>query len=290
MESRKFDNIARWLGATESRRTLLGAAVGALTGSLWSSFGGSVAAKCKPSGGTCDKSGDCCQGARCRHGRCRCRKGWAVCGSDKLCRNLSTDPTNCGACGQTCFTGCCFGGECQNPCGDDCCAECFAEADGPTQPPHDGTEACCPAAKVCRRNTGDPTDDLCCWPDEACLDGNCCCDGCLGTVICGGKCCPSDSCCNGKCCGAGQVCARVQPNKPRKCVPADRSCTADDDCFDGEACWGGTCCTSDRQCLAAGPNTAPVCCAVSHYCDPEIPACCLNGSNCNTGKKVRVRV
>lgn len=286
--SSAFDALTRAIAMPRSRRPLLGAGVGGAFSALLTRFAPETAAGCKKAGAKCKKNGNCCAGGRCRHGRCRCKQGWSECGQDGLCHNLSSDAINCGACGQLCLTGCCVAGVCDVPCGDDCCAQCFVEADGENGPPHSGTEFCCPASLVCTRETSDPTDDLCCWPDEVCIDGECCCDRCLGTVACGGTCCSSGSCCNGKCCAGDQVCARTKKDKPRTCVSANRGCASDGDCFAGEACWGGTCCYADRRCFTLGPNTDPVCCSVGSYCDLGSNQCCANGKSCSTSKKVRI--
>jgi hypothetical protein len=285
----------------QPRRPLPFAIAGAFT-MLLTPFTPDVAAGCKQVGKKCGKK-KCCAGARCRHRHCRCKKGWAECNDDGLCQDLSAEANHCGACDQSCATAtgdcgqcnpacaapCCVDGACRAKCGDDCCANCFVESDSVLGPPNCGTESCCPNSSICNSGTGDPGDDLCCWPDEVCLDGDCCCDGCEGTLVCGGKCCPSVSCCHGKCCSTGQVCARQQPNKPMTCVSADRSCTSSEDCFEGEECRGGACCSGDRVCFAAGPNTAPVCCALGHYCDLDLETCCAIGKICHTGKKVRIR-
>src|SRR5215204_2583176 len=220
MEASRFDALARTLAAGTPRRSLLTIAGGAFA-ALLAPFSSNAAAGCQKVGQTCVKNKACCRGARCRHGHCRCKKGWKECSQDGLCRDLASDANHCGGCAQSCASGCCAGGSCRPKCGAGCCADCFIEAVGANTVP--GTEACCAASSVCSSGTGDPADDLCCWPNEDCIGGKCCCDGCEGTVVCGGKCCPSGSCCNGKCCGAGQVCARPKANKPRKCVSGYRS-------------------------------------------------------------------
>jgi hypothetical protein len=286
MDAIRFDALARSLVVAGSRRSLLAAASGVCAAFL-ARFSDEAAAGCKKVGKKCGKK-KCCAGARCSHGRCRCKKGWSECNGDGLCLNLANDAIHCGACGQTCITGCCAGGACRTPCGGDCCADCFVESTGGIIQ-DSGTEACCAASSVCLSATGDPKKDRCCWPNEICIDNTCCCDGCEGTVLCDGKCCPSVACCNGKCCGAGQVCARPQANKPRKCVSADRSCTSDGDCFAGEECRGGTCCFGDRLCLVNGPDSDPVCCPAGEYCDLGHSKCCEIGKICSTSKKVRIR-
>lgn len=290
MESSRFDALVRSLASTSRRRTVLRLA-GLAIAPVVQDRSEAVAA-CRRVGGRCDRGSDCCQGARCRGRRCRCKPGWMVCNQDGLCRSLATDPDHCGECNEPCASGCCAGGTCRDLCEDACCAECFAEATGVTDPPKPipGTDFCCAAAAVCSI-TGVPKDDLCCWPDEACIDGNCCNNGSEGTVVCGGECCPSVSCCNGKCCAAGQVCARPNPKKPRTCVSAIRPCTDNDDCFGDEVCHGGLCCSGDRVCFVLNQPNNPVCCPLGKYCDPDTQSCCSNGIVCGTtSKKVRIRV
>jgi hypothetical protein len=300
MDPTRFDSLTRMFGAAAPRRALIMVSGGLFT-RAWGPLTQGVAAGCKKAGKKCGKK-KCCSGARCRHGKCRCRKGWDECNGDKSCQNLSGDNTNCGACGnscsarpglcepcgQPCAESCCIGGTCRLLCDGECCADCFVESDSGNPGKDCGTEACCPASQVCKKNSN-PADDRCCWPNEVCLDGECCCDGCMGTKPCGGTCCPSVSCCNGQCCGAGQVCAQTAPNAALTCINADRDCDSSVDCFAGEECRGGTCCSGDRACFANGPNTAAICCALGHYCDLDLGSCCAIGKICHTGKKVRIR-
>ncbi len=212
---------------------------------------GSAAAKCKSPGARCRRQ-TCCAGARGKRRRCRCKAGsplWA----------------------------------------GKCCKHRFALANGPGLAPLPGTEFCCSAAGVCRKD-GDPAHDDCCQESETCIDGKCCCDGCRGTVICGGVCCGSDSCCNGACCPGGQICAATENGL--ECVDGQETCTGDGDCYPGETCWDGTCCTADRMCSVSEGNETdvPKCCSVNEYCDQVLGTCCSNGNICTTGKKVRIRV
>jgi hypothetical protein len=289
MEPTRFDAFVQFLAAQGTRRAVLTALGGAVS-AIVSQHGLAASAGCRRPGSGCRQSSQCCPGARCRHRKCRCKPGWTPCGQELLCRHVATDANHCGECGHVCVTGCCDQGACHALCKDECCADCFVEADSPSGPKHLGTEACCAAAAVCTSGTDDPGDDLCCGAEEACLDGQCCCDGCRGTTACGGECCATVSCCNGACCGAGQVCARPNPKKPRKCVAGDRACAAGADCFVGEECRGGMCCSGDRLCFALGQGSDPVCCPVGEHCDPINHKCCANGQICGTAKKVRIRV
>lgn len=227
----------------------------ALGGGLSLLFGSAVAgdvaaAKCKPAGAKCGRK-KCCSGARCRRKRCRCKHD---------------SPMWAGV----------------------CCKHRFALANGPGLPPLPGTEFCCSASGVCSKD-GDPDHDDCCQENETCLNGKCCCDGCRGTVICGGVCCGSDSCCNGACCGSGQICAETEPGIHTCVSAAERQC---DDCYSGETCWDETCCTAERMCTVTEGNDpdVPKCCAANEYCDKVLGTCCSNGNICTTGKKVRIRV
>lgn len=247
MDSSRFDALAR--SVASRRMALRGGAA------LLLAFGASeeqAEAKCKPMGTKCGRH-KCCEGARCRRGRCRCKPDYAL-----------------------------WAGV--------CCKDRFALANGPGLEALPGTEFCCDAAGVCSQD-GDPAHDDCCQENETCIAGKCCCDGCRGTVICGGVCCGSASCCNGVCCGSDQVCAETAPGV-RSCVADQRDCLSNAQCYPGETCWGGTCCTSGRMCLlnVGNEDDVPVCCTANTVCDQGLGTCCVNGGICTTGKKVRIRV
>jgi hypothetical protein len=234
-----------------SRRSAIHGGIGLLFGAFQPSF--VEAARCKRAGSRCGRQKTCCAGARCKGGRCRCKPG---------------SPLWAGV----------------------CCRDRFSEVDV-GQDPSEGTQVCCPAARVCPKSS-DPAEDDCCLGDEVCVDGVCCCDGCRGTVVCGGACCASAACCNGVCCGSDQVCAETSPGV-RACVPATRSCTTSDTsaCFAGERCWEGVCCAGERICSGYNGSDPPseVCCSSAEYCDSAV-ACCAIGVGCSTGRKVRIRV
>jgi hypothetical protein len=124
-----LDAIARDLASGQiSRRTALkrfaGASLGAmLPGAL---FAEGALARC-PESRRC--KGKCCPShAHCVHGKCKCRKPFSKCG--KHCRDLHTDPKNCGSCGHKCPAGkVCENGHCKTP------AEC-SSADECPQPPN----------------------------------------------------------------------------------------------------------------------------------------------------------
>jgi hypothetical protein len=201
-------------------------------------------AKCKRPGARCKRSGRCCAGARCKHRRCRCKGG-------------------------------------HNKWAGVCCKHRFAlqdDAFGPDDPYIPGTEFCCPGKNICQKD-GNPKNDDCCQEKETCLNNECCCDGCRGTVICGGVCCGSSSCCNGECCGEGQVC-----DGENGCVDGQVDCVSNADCSGADTCVDSVCCSPDRVCYDGN------CCGPDHFCDHDKKSCCPNGAGCTTGKKVRIRV
>jgi hypothetical protein len=294
MESRRFDLLARRLGAARSRRQALSALVaGAMARLFPIAEADEAAAGCKGFKGKCKKKSQCCgkDGLRCKRGRCRCKKGWKRCpGSVSDCTHVKADSDNCGACGNECppATPCCINGECREMCGGSCCATCFNDVfQGIPQP---GTETCCDAGSgtLCKGNKKDPSDDVCCWPDQECVKGECCSDGFDGAMICGGKCCAIASCCNGKCCPKGEVCATTTGGLA--CVSADRACNNDGECLADETCVAGTCCKGDRICHDI--IDGDFCCPAGEYCDSTGPtgSCCAINTQCNStwrGHRVR---
>jgi hypothetical protein len=212
-------------------------------------------------------------------------------------------------------TPCCIEGTCQPLCGGHCCADCFVEILLTGQPdlknpiccPGSGGTICSPGVmsenrrkkkkkkkrrktKTKRRQTDDPSDDLCCYPNETCVNGVCCCDGCQGAVVCGGTCCPIAACCNGACCPAGQVCANTPGGLA--CVPASRPCGGGHPaCFGGEICHGSVCCSGLRVCGNGMGND--FCCGAGEYCEfpgTLIARCCPFNASCGStyrGRRVR---
>lgn len=292
MDSHRFDALAQRLAQASSRRQALAVMVAGALASLVHS--NDAAAKCKGYKGKCKKNGKCCGqlGLRCKRERCRCKQGWQHCpetGND--CTNVTADSNNCGACGAVCppATPCCINGSCRELCGGSCCADCFIDYLG--QIPQPNTATCCGpgAGTFCLANKQDPSDDKCCYPDQACVNGECCSDGGLyGSVICGGTCCSSAACCNGACCPGDQVCAMTAEGMA--CVSADRNCASNAQCFGDESCVGGTCCKGDRIC--SNLLDGDFCCAAGTYCDFLGPngKCCDINTRCNsTWRSHRVR-
>ena len=289
MDMQRFDALTRRVGSAGSRRRVLSALVVGAAAHLAQR---SDAVACKGHNAKCKSNGSCCgdAGLRCvkqgkkKKKRCRCIPGWARCPeSGDGCLHVAEDTENCGSCGNECPDGepCCFGGECQPLCDGACCADCFVEVQ------LDGTldldnPVCCAAngqasgGTICSSNKKKTSDDRCCWPFEACVNGKCCCDDCAGSVVCGGKCCAKAACCNGVCCKKGKVCATTDDGDT--CVPANRACGgANPPCFASETCIGGHCCPAARTC-------GNICCAADEYCEiPGHPSggCCPINSTCN---------
>lgn len=270
MDSHHFDALTRRWHRGSRRQALSALAAGLF---LRVSDAEEAAAACKGFNAKCKRNANCCadQGLRClkvgkggkgkKKRRCRCKNG--------TCPPQSP---------------CCIGGKCQELCDGACCADCFVPTDFngvpmPNQP------VCCVgnAGTVCGPNPKKTSDDRCCYPEEDCVGGRCCCDGCRGSVVCGGECCAIEACCNGQCCGPGQVCVTTPTGD--QCLSAGRFCEiGEPDCFSGESCVGDTCCSGERICGA-------VCCAADEYCEMPGQECCQINSSCGAGsfKGHRVR-
>jgi len=168
-----LDALARDLATgTISRRTALkrfgGLTLGAmLPGAL---FADSAFAKC-PESRRC--AGTCCPNhAHCVHGKCKCRKGFTKCGSH--CRNLDTDPRNCGSCGHKC------------PAGESC-------RNGHCKP--------APASCTDGVKNGDETDVDCGGSCSPCANGT----NCLVNSDCQSGVCSGGTCAAGPTCGDGII-------------------------------------------------------------------------------------
>ena len=99
MDSTKFDRLARALASAPSRRSVLAGLAGAALGA-GALAAEPAAAACRKVGDDCNRNGQCCDDARCRNGRCRCKSGFRAC--DGRCKDLDTDNDNCGRCGRKC--------------------------------------------------------------------------------------------------------------------------------------------------------------------------------------------
>ena len=144
MDGTHFDRLTKLMArnATSRRETirwLVGTALGralAASGAHWAT--GGAAAACKPVGGKCKQSRNCCDGEICgKNGRCKCAPGRKDCDGDKRCEtDITGDDDNCGACGNACPDGqVCRDGQCEcrfgGPlCGGECCFDGETCCDG----------------------------------------------------------------------------------------------------------------------------------------------------------------
>jgi hypothetical protein len=108
----RLDALARDLADGQvSRRTALRRFGAGLAATALPSFliADEALARCPPSrkcGSKC-----CPSGQKCKGGKCKCKGGLKKCG--RKCRDVSSDPANCGACDHACAPGeTCVGGQC----------------------------------------------------------------------------------------------------------------------------------------------------------------------------------
>jgi hypothetical protein len=116
MNDMVFDLVTNILAGNGSRRLLVKSLTKlALTATLaWPEF--EAAAACKKVGQLCHRNGDCCAGAACMRGKCRCKESLASCGGN--CVDVKTDERRCGQCGRACggpIAWLCCDGQCANP-------------------------------------------------------------------------------------------------------------------------------------------------------------------------------
>ena len=272
MNTQRFDALTWRLGTASSRRRTLAALLAATLGPV---FRGSAVNEVA---------------AGCKRGKSRCKKKKRKeCGGGKQC------PPQ---------TPCCFKGKCQPLCGDSCCEDCFVEIllqtgqpdlDHPILLPgerwDDLQSRVKPQKKKKEREEEEeekktiPLMTSAVTRTETCVNGVCCCDGCQGAMVCGGKCCAIAACCNGQCCENGQVCATTPAGAA--CVSANRGCSGDQDCFSGEVCHGGVCCSGGRVCTDG--QGGDVCCDAGARCEQPNNVCCPINTSCQSYKGHRVR-
>jgi hypothetical protein len=151
VDGRRFDQLARALAVGIKRRTLFKGMGGGLAGAL--GLRGRASAACTPFGRPCSGNANCCGGAVCSGGLCRCGAGKASCTS----RGKIT-------CVDACPSGQVLGADCQ----------CRCAATG--QPP---TATGCPCLAGCSGTYG-PTEccnGVCCSDFETCNTATLTCEG-----------------------------------------------------------------------------------------------------------------
>jgi len=114
MDEHRIDGVARLLASGMGRRRVVSGIAAALLGGLGAPA--TALAGCKKVGKKCDRSGDCCDGARCKNGKCRCKGASDECGG--RCYKLDRDEKHCGKCNRRCGPGeKCRNGTCRETAG-----------------------------------------------------------------------------------------------------------------------------------------------------------------------------
>ncbi len=242
MDQQRFDDLARSLGANNSRRAvlkgLLAGAAGGVVGLL--SGGGALAAKGGNGNGKGQsKKSDCCPDSAPR-----------LC--DNQCVNFDVDPNHCGDCNTVCGPNdVCQDGQCvcvPKTCAD-LGAQCGSVSDG------------CGGMLECGS----------CGPDEVCESGTCV-PNCSGTICngvcvdtsndptncgtCGNACSQCQSCTNGSCVpvGDGTLC---DPGNSNTGVCVSGACVDTGTCSQGatQSCYSGSAGTSGIGICQSGTQT-----------------------------------
>jgi hypothetical protein len=260
----RFDNLTRML--TTSRRgslkTLLGIALGMM---LITRDEKELTAACKKVGENCEENNDCCDGATCTNGKCKCKTDRTECNGK--CYNLDKDEDHCGSCDIACTS-------VETCCASDCvdlqsdgqnCGSCGVACGA--------GETCCSACvdlQSDRDNCG--SCGTACAFDETCRDAECV---RIGQVRCFEE---NATDCNGDCvalqsdrthCGAcGNACATGTRCCSGACVDVKSDvnhCGAcGNSCAEHETCCDGGCSNLGQleNCGACGyhcPDTAESC-------------------------------
>lgn len=293
MDSDRFDDLVRTLGARLPRRRALGV-LSTLAVGLAARLGGAdaIANNKKNKKNNKNNQGDKNnKGDKKDDDKRRCKPP-----NSQPCGPGCTDPVNRPCCnGVPCAAGqhCCPGGHCcpnghgctdppdlccgsTRTCGNQCCEQDGNPCDTRFSPPE-----CCPGNRICGA--------------ACCLNG----EGCDRSVN-PPRCCPVERTCGGACCPEGQLCT-FDTGVPR-CCPQNRTCGdvccpgADYHCCNERADGTGTmrCCPPNREVCAydgvAGklsccPASAPAGCGVGRCCKPEpTETCCVHAEYPGPGK------
>ncbi|MHB8416744.1 MAG: hypothetical protein ACYDCL_01625 [Myxococcales bacterium] len=153
---------------------------------------GSQQEVCYPTSGSCSSSG--------------CSAGLTLCNG--VCTSMSSDPNNCGSCGNVCASGTCAGGVCSTGCASGLSLCSGACTDTSTDPNNCGGCGVVCSSGSCAGGVCGSSTLACGHPGDFCnSSADCCGDYCqLNTCLCrsaGHPCAINSDCCNGGVCTAG---------------------------------------------------------------------------------------
>lgn len=308
MDGQRFDELARAVARSSSRRSLLRSAAGGAGAGLLALVGVRSAAadnECKPANkpqSKCNKDAQCCTGLVCSPDRV-CQAGCHIEGTfypedavapENPC--LSCQPTASttawsNADGASCETGnsCAGGGVCRNA----YCEENAAASDGTTCDEGAGTcvaGTCCVNGLLAGIDFCNPevNTSVCCTDGEVCCALHGCCRDCFrysshtsGAAVLGYvyECCSEEDLCPPRtspdenplhcCSGSASVCITSHPTAPDGCYRPEQVCQDGSVC--DVPCCGGTCC---------GPDTV---CAEDECRLANRP--CVDGNDCGSGEQ-----
>ena len=199
-----------------------------------------------------------------------CQSGLAYCPDSPdipLCKNLQTDPANCGSCGSACVGGSnCVAGKCQ--CSGSSSASCGN---------------CGIKTRTCNSD-GSWSDWSACMGEGECAPGST--QTCTnGTQTCSSNCQWGSCACNSSSTMCNGSCVNITDNN-QHCGSCNVTCTGDLTCK-GSSCVcsnSGTRCGTSHLCCA--PGDAECSCCPSGASSPDCPngGACLNGTSCTAGQ------
>jgi hypothetical protein len=258
-------------------------------------------------GGSCGTNNDCCS-ASCIEGLCGqprgvgaacdvgddadCEAALTCCdnlgtGADFICRDLTSDPNNCGACNNPCAAGeVCDNGVCLLDLGQTCAAstECASDTCCASGTPRAGLCGLLDGA-VCGQN-----NNACC--SGACVGGVCAPKGSAGSVCDVGDsadCQTGLTCCDSVSNDPGDFVCRDLSVDSTNCGSCGNACPA------GQICDGGSCVCEFAECdSGCCPNDTDVCLGMAGSTTCGAPQalgaiCFADDEQCASGNCARVQ-